>query len=380
MPIPTPPICKLLLTALLMLPVLCVAQIRVPGFINRILNDTSSAASSRVVVLPALGFSPETSLELGLRVFSLYHARQDTTVNRLSELVLYSFVTLRAQFGLQFENAIYTDRNRYFLLGRVRFQQFPLLFFGIGPAAGSERLALVNATSLQIRQRLLRQVRGNFYAGPQIDFQTISNVQLDAEQGQMLPPLVGAGGARTSGLGLTLVYDSRANVLNVRRGEFLEVGGLTYRSALGSEFAYQNFSLDGRIFRPLGRSNRVLAGQIFGQVMGGNVPFYNLALLGGDQLMRGYYLGRYRDKVLLAGQVELRWLPFSFSKRWGGNTFAALGTVAPSVSNLQIRQVQWAAGAGVQFLLFPRKDVFLRADLGVTREGTGLYFSLGEAF
>ena len=363
-----------------MLPVLCIAQIRVPGFINRVLNDTSSAASSRVVVLPALGFSPETSLELGLRVFSLYHARQDTTVNRLSELVLYSFVTLRAQFGLQFENAVYTDRNRYFLLGRVRFQQFPLLFFGIGPNAGSQRLALVNATSFQIRERLLRQVRGNFYAGPQIDFQTVSNVQLDAKQGQTLPPLVGAGGARTSGLGLALVYDSRANVLNVRRGEFLEVGGLTYRSAFGSEFTYQNFILDGRIFRPLGRSNRVLAGQVFGQVMSGNVPFYNLALLGGDQLMRGYYLGRYRDKVLLAGQVELRWLPFSFSKRWGGNTFAALGTVAPSVSNLQLRQVRWAAGAGVQFLLFPSKDVFLRADLGVTREGTGLYFSLGEAF
>jgi len=272
MPIPAHPIYKLLLTALLMLPVLCVAQIRVSEFINRILNDTSSAASSRVVALPALGFSPETSLELGLRVFSLYHARQDTTVNRLSELVLYSFVTLRAQFGLQFENADYTDRNQYFLLGRAHFQQFPLLFFGIGPTAGSERLALVNATSLQIRQRLLRQVRGNFYAGPQIDFQTVGNVQIDAEQGQTLPALVG-GGAMTLGLGLTLVYDSRANVLNVRRGEFLEVGGLTYRPALGSEFAYQNFILDGRIFRPLGRSNRVLSGQVFGQVMRGNLPF-----------------------------------------------------------------------------------------------------------
>ena len=38
--------------------------------------------------------------------------------------------------------------------------------------------------------------------------------------------------------------------------------------------------------------------------------------MGGESLMRGYYLGRYRDKNLLAGQVEYRILPFSFSKRW----------------------------------------------------------------
>jgi len=30
--------------------------------------------------------------------------------------------------------------------------------------------------------------------------------------------------------------------------------------------------------------------------------------------MRGYYLGRYRDKNLLAGQIEYRILPFGFSK------------------------------------------------------------------
>ncbi len=96
--------------------------------------------------------------------------------------------------------------------------------------------------------------------------------------------------------------------------------------------------------------------------------------------MRGYYLGRYRDKNLLAAQAELRWLPFGFSKRWGGTLFGSLGTVAPTISQLQFRQVRWAAGGGVRFLFFQKKDVYLRADLGFTREGTGLYFSLGEAF
>lgn len=114
--------------------------------------------------------------------------------------------------------------------------------------------------------------------------------------------------------------------------------------------------------------------------MQGNVPFNNLALLGGESTMRGYYLGRYRDKNLLAAQAELRWLPFGFSKRLGGTLFGSLGTIAPTVSQLQLNQVRWAAGGGIRFLFFQKKDVYLRGDLGFTREGTGLYFSLGEAF
>ncbi len=92
------------------------AQRGLGRFVYQTLNDTSSAASSRVLVFPTAGFSPETSLEIGVRVFSLYYAKDDTSVNRLSEIVLYSFVTLRGQFGAQLENAIYSDRNTYYLL------------------------------------------------------------------------------------------------------------------------------------------------------------------------------------------------------------------------------------------------------------------------
>ena len=45
--------------------------------------------------------------------------------------------------------------------------------------------------------------------------------------------------------------------------------------------------------------------------------------------MCGYSTGRYRDKAYLASQVEYRWLPFPFSKRFGGVAFLAAGAVAP---------------------------------------------------
>ena len=357
-----------------------IAQRGLGRFIYNTLNDTSSAASSKILVFPTLGYAPETSLEIGLRAFSLYYAKNDTAVNRLSEIVLYAFGTLRGQFGGQLENAIYSDQNKYFLLGRARYQQFPLLYYGIGPETSSQNPALVNSHFVQIRQRAMRKIIPNLYGGLEIDFQSMYQVDFETEESPSFVLPLGSEGSTTFGFGPTLVFDSRKNVLNVRRGEFMEASLLFYRPSFGYDYRFQQLLLDGRLYRPLGRRNRVLAIQATGTFMNGTVPFNNLALLGGENTMRGYYLGRYRDKNLLAVQSEVRWLPFGFSKRWGGTLFAGLGTVAPSINKLQFNQVRWAVGGGVRFLFFQRKDVYLRGDLGITREGTGIYLSLGEAF
>ncbi|MGM9511557.1 BamA/TamA family outer membrane protein [Larkinella sp. GY13] len=356
------------------------AQGSLVRYVKRVLNDTSSAATSKLLIFPTAGFAPETSVEIGIRTFSLFYAKKDTVVNRLSEIVLYTFVTFRGQFGALLENAAYTNKNRFFFLGRARYQQFPLLYYGIGPSTSSGNPVLVNSNYVQIRQRILRQVKNNWYAGVEADFQNIGSVSFETENKPNFDLPLGYEGSTTMGLGAAVVYDDRKNVLNVRKGGFLETGILWYRPGFGSDFKYRSVVLDSRLFRPLGRPNRVLALQLAGTFMTGDIPFNNLGLIGGESLMRGYYLGRYRDKNVLAGQAEVRWLPFGFSKRWGATVFAGLGTVSPTVRSFQVDQVRWAAGGGVRFLFFQKKDVFLRADLGVTREGTGFYISLGEAF
>lgn len=368
------------MSALAQKPVPKLAQRGIGKFIYQTLNDTSSAESSRILVFPTLGYAPETSLEIGLRTFSLYYAKDDTTVNRLSEITLYTFITLRGQFGAQLENAVYSDQNKYFLLGRVRYQQFPLLYYGIGPNTKPDNPALVNSGQVQLRQRVLRKIQSNWYAGIEVDYQNIHRVEFEPKDPADFVVPTGGEGSSNLGLGLAVVNDNRKNVLNVRRGQFLEVGVLMYRQGFGSDFDYYSLVVDGRVYRPLGRANRIIAAQISGITLTGDMPFNNLALLGGESLMRGYYLGRYRDKNLLAMQTEVRWLPFGFSKRWGGTIFAGLGTVAPALNKIKLNQFRWAVGGGIRFLFFQRKDVYLRADLGVTREGTGLYLSLGEAF
>ncbi|WP_373331426.1 hypothetical protein [Salmonirosea aquatica] len=144
-------------------------------YINSLANDTSSNARPQFLVYPTIGYAPETSWEIGLSSLYVYYAKGDTT-NRLSEVNGFTFFTLENQYGLWFDHNLFTDKNKWIFPGRFRYQSFPVLFHGIGPDSPAEHVALVNTRQLQIKERALRQMLPNFYAGLELDFQRLSSV------------------------------------------------------------------------------------------------------------------------------------------------------------------------------------------------------------
>ncbi|MCH6199064.1 outer membrane protein assembly factor [Aquiflexum sp. LQ15W] len=352
----------------------------VKRYINGIVNDTSDISRPQFLVYPTVAYAPETSWEIGLSSLWVYYAKRDTT-NRLSEISGFTFITLENQYGLWFDHAIYSDQSKWFFLGRLRFQSFPLKYHGIGIDSPEDYLALVDANQIMIKERVLRQLRPNLFFGLEADFQRMSRVDFkpSPEAPSFMRPL-GYEGSTNIGLGFGLVYDDRHNVLNVRKGNFAEFAYLKYSPAI-STFGFDAVLMDTRIFRPVGKSG-VLAWQAIGQFFSGDVPFNQLALLGGDSMMRGYYLGRFRDRNQIATQLEYRILPLplGFSKRIGAAAFAGTGTVFPDFSLASINKVVWSAGGGLRFLLFPKKDIYTRFDVAFTQEGSGFYLFIGEAF
>lgn len=345
---------------------------------GRFTGDSLSPEKPRFLIYPTIAYAPETSLEIGFSSLLLYHARNNAELNRLSEVQAFTFITLRGQYGLWFDHALYGDRDKWFFLGKLRFQRFPLLYFGIGPDTDEDNPAVVDASYALIRERVLHKITKDFFGGLEFDYQNLyqAEFQQPDENPFVLPR--GSGGSANLGIGAGLVYDNRHNVLNVRRGFFSELAYLNYNRRWGSAFNFQYITFDSRFYRPFGK--QVLALQLAGNFLTGDVPFNQLALVGGETIMRGYYVGRYRDKSYLAAQAEYRWLPFPFSKRFGGVVFGALGTVAPSPRDFRPRYLLPTGGVGVRYLLFAKKDIFLRFDVGATPEGFGFYIFTGEAF
>jgi outer membrane translocation and assembly module TamA len=103
--------------------------------------------------------------------------------------------------------------------------------------------------------------------------------------------------------------------------------------------------------------------------------------MGSDEMMRGYYNGRFRDRNFIAGQTELR---YRISQRFGIVGFAATGEVFHS--SFSFNSLLPNYGGGVRYFFDVQKGLSIRMDYGVgeKRPGeprqSGFYVALGEAF
>ncbi|MDC1395469.1 outer membrane protein assembly factor [Bacteroidia bacterium] len=347
-------------------------------YIDHTLKDTSNPANPKFIAYPTIAYSPETLWEFGLSGLHVYRANRDT-LNRLSEMQGFGFVTLEQQYGAWIEHALYTDKDKFFFLGQAKFQNFPLSYHGIGMNTPDEKIALVSTTEFKLKERVLRQVKPSLFTGFEVNFERQANVVFETESTQPLNLPFGHAGSSNLSLGWGLVYNDIHNVLNPRHGHFGEIAFLSSRKTWGSTFDFNLAFADLRYYKTI-RENNVLAIQAIGQFGNGDIPFNQLALMGGERMMRGYYLGRYRDNNYTSTQVEYRMLPFSFAKRWGGSVFASAGSVYTDFQSLKNSSIAWAIGGGPRFLIFPKKDVYNRVDVAFTPEGYGIYFFIGEAF
>ena len=354
-----------------------VQRSRFSKYIDKIINDTNDLSAPKFMNYPTLAFSPETNWEIGLSSLFIYSAKKNLK-NRLSEIKAFTFYTLEKQYGIWLDHALYTDKNKWFLLGRARYQSFPLLFYGIGSETTSDYLAVIDGKFSYFKERVLREVVPNLYTGLELDIQILNKVSYKNIKNSFNKPIGGNGSANV-GLGWGVVFNNIHNILNPRKGIFSEWAFLNYSNNIGSDYQLTTLLSDNRFYIPVKRNN-VLAFQILGQFTKGNPPFNLLSLMGGESLMRGYYLGRFRDRHLLASQIEYRLLPFSFSKRWGASIFFAAGEVFNSDQKFKFNNLLPTAGAGLRFLLFPEKDIYSRIDYAITGEGSGIYFFIGEAF
>ena len=344
--------------------------------LNRMFNDTASSEKSKWIAYPTLAYAPETSWEIGAAGVIVYYANKDTN-NRLSEISGFSFLTIEGQYGAHFEHALYSNKNKWFALGKLKTQSYPLYYYGVGSDISGDELAIANANFTIIRERFLRNITGHWYLGLEVDFERLNKVHFDW-LGSHSPTgyILGQDGYNNLGLGLGLIYDTRHNVLNVRHGFLSEIGYLFYEPIWSSTNKLSTLFIDNRAFFNIKKRN-VLAFQIIGQFSQGEVPFNQLSMIGGEMMMRGYYLGKYRDKNMFGIQSEHRWLPFKFSKRIGASVFAGVGSVSP---NLHFDKLLWSAGGGLRVLLFPKRDIFTRLDVGFNPDGYGIYLFIGEAF
>lgn len=139
--------------------------------------------------------------------------------------------------------------------------------------------------------------------------------------------------------------------------------------------------IDGEIqqYLPFFNRRRVIALRAKTSVVdsspGQTVPFYMQPTLGGSEDMRGFREFRFRDKNLMIYNLEYRFEVFSGLDM---AVFGDAGKVFSHRSQFNLAHLEGSYGLGLRFN--QEKAVFLRVDIGKSREGVRFFIKFGHVF
>jgi hypothetical protein len=192
--------------------------------------------------------------------------------------------------------------------------------------------------------------------------------------------LTGFEGVRQAYGELELRWDSRRRGSPWESPSVFATGGLLAgfvgrAVAFDGEHEFWRYGIDAQRYVRLGPGPRVLALRVFGEAVTGSymdVPFSQLPVLGGSQLLRGYPVDRFRDRVAVLTSAEYRW---DLSRALTASAFVDVGRVYPSLAEIPSTIEGIRVGYGLALDAHTDKSFVVRTTLATTIDG-GMFVDL----
>ncbi|OYD47024.1 polymerase [Sphingobacterium cellulitidis] len=351
-------------------------------FIQKFVSSKKdSSRSGSFVVLPAIGYAQETGFEYGIAGTYNFYIDKENLDSRTSNVTLIGTLTTKKQKNIKLTSDIWTKNNDYHILSEMRFRDWPFNFYGIGNDTWKSDEDYLDQKLYRIKLDGEKRFAPNFYAGLNLNYENFQFNDMEAGGVFESPEVYGKEGGQYLAIGVSALYDTRNNTTYTTKGFYSRAKYSVAPNLFGKDnFIGNQVELDLRGFYPITKQLTVAAQGLYRGTYGKNVPFYVMRDLGGDMTMRGYYLGRYKDKNYLTAQAELR---YRFHPRIGINGF--LGTGSTFSKQHDMRLVP-SFGAGLRYFFSLEHNSSIRFDYayGEQRPGekrqSGFYLSISEAF
>ena len=344
---------------------------------NYFRNSNKQKANKKIDFgfIPGPNYSATTGFGLGFLGTATYSAdRTDATLPR-SNASIYSNMTTGGFFMIGLRGNHIFPHEQFQLDYKVNISTFSNSFWGIGYANADNdnnktdyRRNRINAMA-----RFMIKLAPKTYIGPLINYRVTQARNIEDDYAYLWQGQDKTVRAYTAGVSFT--YDSRDFMLNASRGIFLQIDQTFTPRCFGN--GNYNFSSTEATFATYGRlwKGAILAGELHGMFNYGHTPWAFLAEVGSNDRMRGYYAGRYADKNVIEGQLELRQ---HIKGRNGVVAWVALANAFDKFDNIAWRRTLPNAGIGYRWEF--KKHINIRIDYGFTRKGGGFIFNINEAF
>ena len=331
------------------------------------------------IIAPIPVVNPLLGTGLTLAGALLYRVNPNDNVSPPSLSGVGGFYSSSESWAAAFVQKLYLKEDRYRIsLGAGYFNLY-YDFYGIGFGAGkNDRKVSIEQEGSLFGGEILVRLFGHLYAGPFYRYLPTRT----KPNGDLRDALVAIGipepqlDLDIGSLGLHLQNDTRENTFNPAQGHLIDLTAAFQEASFGSDMTYQKYQASYNRYLGLPGSS-VLAMRVAGCYATGDVPFFDLCLLGAKSDIRGYAVGRYQDRTLLSGQVEYRRVLY---KKFGGVVFGGVAQVGKNLHDFNSSDWLPGGGAGLRYLVSEIHKINMRVDLARGRDETALYVSVGEAF
>jgi outer membrane protein assembly factor BamA len=190
-----------------------------------------------------------------------------------------------------------------------------------------------------------------------------------------------------SGPAASVVFDTRDDALDPRRGHFGLVDGQLSQRALGGDNLLKGY-VQGATYQPitarvlLALSVRLGLGRTFGKE-DPLLPPPDRFFVGGDYSLRGFGVDKVRPEggnAMVLGGAEVR---ADMTRVWSLAGFLEAGNAYRLASDLTLRDLRYTAGLGIRYksAVGPlRFDWGYKLNRRGDKEGYRLHFTIGHAF
>jgi outer membrane protein assembly factor BamA len=334
-------------------------------------------ASREWVVFPIPSYNPSFGWTVAVPAMVLYRPTGTAEDSQAWATGLVGFYAENESFGGGLFHRMNFREDTWRLSGGLGYSDLNYDYYGSGEIGGDpDRYVTINQVFSGFSMEAQRMVRENFYAG--IGFRAFSaeikSLEFSfSDTSDFLPPWKGL---RLDFLTIIphLVFDSRDNEFYPGRGNLVDLKVSLSGEAIGSDNNYQLYEFYWNHYRTVGEG-KVLAFRVAFKYANDDAPFFLLPAMGQGADLRGYVVGLYRDKVLLAGQMEYR---IRLTNRLGAVLFGGVGGVAPDWSSFN--EALPSVGGGIRWLLAKENQLNLRVDVAWGKDNQEVYVSIGEVF
>ena len=317
-------------------------------------------------------YSKNTNFGIGVLAAGLYRIDRTDSVTVPSDVSIFASVSVSGFYSVGISGNNIFSGNKQRISYTAMFSSAPRDFWGIGYDNGlHNEVSTYSEKRIQIEGRYLHEILPHTYLGGVVSFDYTRGIKFSR------PEYIAGENPQyiATGIGAIAEYDSRDFIPNPFKGVYVSFQETCYPKSLGNcGKALWQTTITADAYHRVWK-DAILATDLYAEFNSDGTPWPMLARMGGNQRMRGYYLGRFTDNDMITFQIELRQRIW---RRIGAVVWGGAGNVFPSLAEFDWGKTLPNYGLGLRWEL--KKRVNVRLDYGFGKETSSFLLSVNEAF